>query len=95
MSSRNDVNYTKILFSGFSYNFNVLKEYVRNEASEAVITIHLYNGNFSDHNVYYSKDPDHPYPPLYIKIRTVIGKDGQKSLKIESLPENECKSKNI
>ena len=73
----------------------MLKEYVHNEASEAVITIHLYNGNYNDNDVYYSDQTDQPYSPAYIKIRTVIGKDGRKTLKIESLPGNECKAKNI
>ena len=80
---------------GENFNSNVLKKYVRNDASEAVITIQIYNGNCNDGNVYYPEDPDHHYPPPYIELHTIIGKDGQKSLKIECLPENECKSKNI
>ena len=80
---------------GENFNSNVLKKYVRNDASEAVITIQIYNGNYNDGNVYYPEDPDHHYPPPYIELHTIIGKDGQKSLKIECLPENECKSKNI
>ena len=68
-----------------------LKKYVGDEASEAVITIHLYNGfSASSVSVPVYQDQFHPeikgfhprsdvYGNNFIKIRTVITKDGHKS----------------
>ena len=70
-----------------------LKKYVGDEASEAVITIHLYNGfSASSVSIPDYRDEFHPRPNVYgnnfIKFRTVIKKDGRKSLNMSA---NECK----
>ena len=70
------------VFSDYKYNAKSLKKYVGDEASEAVITIHLYYNGFLLHlrpNVYGNN---------LIKFRTVIKKDGRKSLNMSA---NECK----
>ena len=66
-----------------------LKKYVGDEASEAVITIHLYNGGSEPHDLVpiYRFRPD-VSGKNFIKFRTVIRKDGCKSLNVRA---DECK----
>ena len=69
-----------------------LKKYVGDEASEAVITIHLYNDGNSlmdphDSLPVYRSRPD-VFGSNFIKFRTVIRKDGSTSLNVSA---DDCK----